>query len=155
MTLVNDILGTVTAQPAARPNPIAPTSCNIPSRGNETHVLQGPLPGQTLLVPQGMGTGQGQDGDGKQWGRGTTAPTFAFALVHHFEVGVVSALGCQQVTLVPVGVAIGAADLQLSGQAGAVGGTGTLGTPVLHLADLVWATHHPLTALWGQRDSNT
>lgn len=41
--------------------------------------------------------------------------TFAFALVHHFEVGVVSALGRQQVTLIPVGVAIGATDLQLAG----------------------------------------
>lgn len=88
--------------------------------------------------------------DEKGWG-GTTRPTFAFALVHHFEVGVVSALGRQQVALVSVGVAVGAADLQLAGQAGAVGGTGALGTPVLHLADLVGAAHHPLAALWGQR----
>lgn len=97
-----------------------------------------------------LGTQEPQ-GTGRKGVGGTTRPTFAFALVHHFEVGVVSALGRQQVALVSVGVAVGAADLQLAGQAGAVGGTGALGTPVLHLADLVGAAHHPLAALWGQR----
>lgn len=93
-----------------------------------------------------MGGRDGWNGVGARLG-----PTFAFALVHHFEVGVVPALGRQQVALVAVGVAVGAADLQLAGQAGAVRGAGALGTPVLHLADLVGAADHPLAALWGQR----
>lgn len=65
----------------------------------------------------------------------------------------VSALGRQQVALVAVGVAVGAADLQLAGEAGAVGGAGALGPPVLHLANLVGAAHHPLAALWGHKGS--
>lgn len=90
-------------------------------------------------------------GRGWEQSRDAAEPTFAFALVHHFQVGVVSALGRQQVALITVGVAIRAADLQLAGQAGAIGGAGTLGPAVLHLAHLVGAAHHPLTALWGQK----
>lgn len=96
----------------------------------------------------------GHESHGGQQDRGTTRPTFALALVHHFEVGVVSALGRQQVALVAVGVAVRAADLQLAGEAGAVGGAGALRPPVLHLANLVGAAHHSLAALWGQRGSS-
>lgn len=73
--------------------------------------------------------------------------TFALSLVHDLQVRVTHAASHQQSTLVPIGLAITAADRVLLGEMGAVWRTHTLRPSGLHLTNLPRTTLHSLTGL--------